>query len=295
MKNHLSKKAFRRYGFTLIELLVVIAIIAILAGLLLPTLAAAKEKAKRTGCVSDLKQIALGIVMYAQDNEDKLPTLKFRDTANPQYPYEMMRYSAPGTFDSDGGPYNLGLLWSKGVIKEGKIFYCPSNNKPNDNLTYDFYSGHNPAASAWPYGGDPAASNPGYVRSGYVYFPQLSTTESLSTTAGAKDVPTVHPRATVDPEKTWIAVTPIKTSDVDVKRSISVDTIYKDLASISHKSGSSTKNASGLNAAFPDGHVAWQGVNRVSAAFDQAVWTSIATGSQQGVIDLRYVESLWQP
>ena len=62
-----------RRGFTLIELLVVIAIIAILAAILFPVFARAREKARQTSCLSNLKQIGLAVMMYAQDYDECYP------------------------------------------------------------------------------------------------------------------------------------------------------------------------------------------------------------------------------
>ncbi len=97
-------------GFTLIELLVVIAIIAILAAILFPVFARAREKARQTSCLSNLKELGLGCLMYAQDYDERLPW--------------HCRY-IPGAADSSSNGWQGQIM---PYIKNDQIFVCPSYN-----------------------------------------------------------------------------------------------------------------------------------------------------------------------
>lgn len=76
-----SQRSTRWRGFTLIELLVVIAVISILAAILFPIFARARENARRTSCLSNLRQMSLAFTQYSQDYDERLPLTSFRKTA----------------------------------------------------------------------------------------------------------------------------------------------------------------------------------------------------------------------
>src|SRR4029077_7318597 len=108
-------------GFTLIELLVVIAIIAILAGILLPALARAKESAKAIKCVSNEKQIALGYILYAGDQSDYLPVAGSPDLS------QGAGWVAPSRWFLEISPYistGSETNYSQMVAKD-KVVACP--------------------------------------------------------------------------------------------------------------------------------------------------------------------------
>jgi len=123
----------RNQAFTLIELLVVIAIIAILAALLLPALASAREKGRRTVCLSNARQMALGIQMYAQDNDGRIPYgPKAPPFTNPNNFYPST--GAPTSLLSlqNGAPVGLGLMLQNHLAAQPKVLFCPSADQPLD-------------------------------------------------------------------------------------------------------------------------------------------------------------------
>lgn len=114
MHNTLKKR-----GFTLIELLVVIAIIAILAAILFPVFARAREQARKAACASNLKQLGLGVAMYVQDYDET-------------FPMSSMGYTVPSTtwpYRTNAGGAITSAYWFVVIepyVKSSQLFVCPT-------------------------------------------------------------------------------------------------------------------------------------------------------------------------
>jgi len=143
-----------RKGFTLIELLVVIAIIAILAAILFPVFAQAREQARSTACLSNMKQIGLSFKMYAQDYDEEYPLGTYPAARNWEVNPDVNPYAPDnqcldnfgilaGFNPGDGGPNYTGCAYGGEFyrtlmvvqlgpyIKNKQIWYCPSDkNRP---------------------------------------------------------------------------------------------------------------------------------------------------------------------
>ena len=113
MEKKLSNPKKSRRGFTLIELLVVIAIIAILAAILFPVFARARENARRTSCLSNVKQIGLGIMQYVQDYDGVMPATNANGNNDESYVVAARLQ-----------PY----------VKSFQIFKCPSSSTPQGTI-----------------------------------------------------------------------------------------------------------------------------------------------------------------
>jgi prepilin-type N-terminal cleavage/methylation domain-containing protein/prepilin-type processing-associated H-X9-DG protein len=161
-------------GFTLIELLVVIAIISLLASILFPVFARARENARRASCQSNLKQIGLGLLQYIGDYDDTMPFSFFGSAGN-----------------SDAANYK----WMDAIypyVKNEQIFTCPSDSASNSRYVYQ---GNIPAGETslnygsygmnGAYGSGPDNTTP--PRSSTLYMVRLSAVQAPATTVWVTD------------------------------------------------------------------------------------------------------------
>ncbi len=232
----------RPTAFTLIELLVVIAIIAILAAMLLPALANAKNKAHRATCTNNLRQLGLGVNMYAQDNREALPKCNYDPDKGVGLPWNayglFINGPAGGRVDvTTAQEANLGLLYKTKQITAGETYYDPGM-KPTGNIPIKFEMQDYEPWPSW---------NGSQVRGNYVYYPQGKIRSPSS-----------------PPTEQWTTLAR-KTTELQANRTLVTDLIYT-WRTIPHRTSSSPV---GLNALWGDGHVSF---STTPEAFNQGLY-----------------------
>ena len=187
---HIKERAF-----TLVELLVVVAIIALLVSILLPSLARAREQARKGVCLSNLHQCGVGFSQYAVDYKYVLPIRGgyTYDLREPKDYFLRAPYNTPKT---PREPVNYGALYGKYCGKEGLFYYCPSGtqytytNQSNGWVTY---------LAASP--GDPYYPTAGVTWGGYSYAATVDA--GCFPLEGARRVPVPNPNLLIY-EPNWM-------------------------------------------------------------------------------------------
>ena len=199
-------------AFTLVELLVVIGIIAVLVGILRPVLGKARESARRTACLSTLRQVHAIFHMYALENHDRVP-LGYRRNIKQ---FNSMVYS--GTSQKF---CVFGILYMNGKMNEPDVFFCPSNLDPQSIMG----SEKNP----WP--PDPVGNPTQNVYAGYGCRPQVELNDEFhiyGNLVGTPPVKTPLPKLNDFKSKAIFADLVAHPDRVDLRHQKGVNVLYGD-------------------------------------------------------------------
>jgi prepilin-type N-terminal cleavage/methylation domain-containing protein len=248
MRSHHKTGPANAVGFTLIELLVVIAIIAILAGLLIPALANAKNRALRVTCTNNLRQLGLGLGLYADNANDKLPPTLFNPESIPgSGPFQgyFLFFGAAGQPGDQKNPLNHGSLYTSKLISTPSTFYDPGLRHPDKiEVRFEMKYYQNERYS-WPKCDDLREN----VRGCYMYYPQSKRPAVKNPAPG---------------QELWSLVAN-KTSDLEADRSIMTDLIY----TVRTRPHTTQRSPTGINTLWGDLHVSFSTTKK---AFDPKLW-----------------------
>jgi len=257
-------------GFTLIELLVVIAIISILSAILFPVFARARENARRASCMSNLKQIGLGIMMYAQDYDERYPNwveLGNSCSVTVDAGKPCREFSVMPANDGDGVAWGNGYkkTWMDFIYpytKSTQVFICPSTTVRDTNPSYGYSMG----ISGGKFGS---------------YFDN----------GGRQNNIPISMAAVTRPSEIIMVL--------DENNSYSVYVSPRDIQTILASTSlrdSVVRHLGGTNIAYADGHVKWENAAKLDELEPLAVHQCLASDIAAGIPgDKIYCDRSWNP